>query len=105
MLKNFHVSPFMQMDLLWKWNFSVPSIKSNNLTIHMEDWTLDRKDHYFNATLVASPRPLTRFNVFLLLVTYPLLTIKPSIAIYYEALLLKIKNIPFYDHPVQEKQI
>jgi len=105
LLKNFHVSPFMQMDLLWKWNFSVPSMTEKNLTVHMEDWTLDKKDHYFNATLVAKPKALNPFNVALLLLSYPMLTLKPFLAIYYEALIIKLKNIPFYDHPVQEKQI
>jgi hypothetical protein len=104
-MKNFHVSPFMQMDLLWKWNFSIPSQTQNQITVHMEDWTIDRKDHYFNATLIAKPKPLTFSNLLILFLTFPLLTLKPFIAIYYEALIIKLKNIPFYDHPVQEKQI
>ncbi|MFZ4712146.1 MAG: DUF1365 domain-containing protein [Bacteriovoracaceae bacterium] len=108
MPKNFHVSPFMPMELLWKWRFQKPSALLNQCTVsvHMEDWTIgEKKEKYFSATLNLQPKTLNRSNLFKVLMLFPLLTLKPFLSIYYQAFILKLKNIPFHSHPDQEKRL
>ncbi len=99
--KDFHVSPFMPMNLLFRWSFGVPMPESTEhyLMVHMEDWNLQKTEMCFEATLSLRPKPLTSRNLAFTILCYPLLTFKAFIAIYYQAFVIKLKNIPFYPHP------
>ena len=95
--KRFHVSPFMPMDMQYDWRFSTPDEK---LSVHMENYQHDKK--IFDATLKLKKREITRNNLALTLLQFPLVTMKIVLAIYYQALLLWIKRIPFVKHPKDE---
>jgi DUF1365 family protein len=99
--KNFHVSPFLPMDLWYVWRFARPhpENKDSLLTVRMEDWNLTKTLRIFDASLILQPKALTSASLVKTVLTYPLLTLKTGIAIYYQALCLKLKNIPFYSHP------
>lgn len=95
--KRFHVSPFMTMDMQYDWRFSVPN---NALSVHMENYQQDKK--VFDATLKLEKREITGANLALTLIQFPMVTLKVVTAIYYQALLLWIKKIPFVNHPGKE---
>ena len=93
-VKDFHVSPFMSMDMRYDWRFNQPD---QRLTVHMQNFT--EFDKLFDATLDLEQRPITSLNMARVLVQYPVVTMKVVAAIYYQALRLVLKRIPFYDHP------
>jgi DUF1365 family protein len=92
--KQFHVSPFMEMQVNYEWLFSVPS---KRLVVHMKN--LKGKEQWFDATLRMESRPIRSTSLARVLVQYPLMTFKVISAIYYQALKLWIKKIPFHTHP------
>ena len=92
--KAFHVSPFMPMDLRYDWRFTTPR---DTLNVHMR---LEREEvHLFDASLILDRRPLTGRSMAWVLIRFPLMTLQVITGIYWQAFLLKLKNIPFYDHP------
>ncbi len=108
--KKFHVSPFMPMKLKYDWRFKLdqvqdstqnPAQSSNHSVIHMQ-----LKQHgklIFDATMQFNLEPLTdrKKNLFALL--YPLQSLKIVLAIYWQALRLYLKKIPFFSHPATQK--
>lgn len=92
--KSFHVSPFFPMDLDYDWRFST---LAKSLNVHMR---LDRKGNkVFDATLKLESQPLSTGPMAHALLSYPLMTLKVIGGIYLEALKLKLKKIPVFDHP------
>ena len=95
--KSFHVSPFMPMDLDYDWRFSTPA---DALNVHMR---LDRGGHkVFDATLQLEAAPLSSWPMARALLGYPFMTFKVIGGIYLEALKLKFKKIPVFDHPATQ---
>ena len=93
--KEFHVSPFMPMDIDYDWRFSTPG---DDLFVHMENHREGQK--LFDATLRLEQEELTAGNLNTALLRFPFMTLKVVAAIYFQALLLLIKRIPIFDHPV-----
>jgi DUF1365 family protein len=58
-------------------------------------------EQVFNATLVLKRKEITQSNLNWILMHYPFMTIKVVAAIYWNALLLWIKRVPFYSNPAQ----
>ena len=92
--KQFHVSPFMPMDLSYDWRFSQPSAR---LSVHMEDLQDDRK--IFDATLTLQRREISSAALAHALIAFPFMTARVVSAIYWQALRLWLKRIPFHSHP------
>ena len=92
--KRFHVSPFMPMDMQYDWRFSTPG---KSLSVHMENY--QHEDKVFDATLNLKRRQMTSKNMAMVLVQFPMITMKVVAAIYYQALRLWLKKIPFVNHP------
>ncbi len=97
--KRFHVSPFMPMDLTYRWQFS---FKKNHLTIHMQ--LLQQGKLCFDATLQLQAQPMNSRNMFLIPIRYPLITLSTLFRIYWQAFLLWIKKIPNFEHPEKHSQ-
>jgi DUF1365 family protein len=92
--KEFHVSPFMPMDIDYDWRFSLPD---KRLNVHMENYHSDSK--IFDATLQLKHAPISSSNLMRVLLQYPFITGKVITAIYWQALKLLLKKVPFYSHP------
>ena len=94
--KDFHVSPFMPMDIEYQWQFSLPA---DTLSVHMQNW--QQSQAMFYATLKLQRQPWQANTLNRLLLSYPWMTAKVVVAIYWQALRLWLKKIPFYSHPDQ----
>jgi uncharacterized protein len=92
--KEFHVSPFMPMDLRYDWRFSQPG---ERLSVHMEDLHDERK--IFDATLTLERREISGAALATALIAFPFMTARVVAAIYWQALRLWLKRIPFHSHP------
>ncbi|MDC0575082.1 DUF1365 domain-containing protein [Nitrosomonadaceae bacterium] len=91
--KEFHVSPFMQMDLQYDWRFTIPS---KTLNVHMINFHNEEK--IFDATLRLNQKKMSSYQCARILILFPLMTVKVIIGIYWQALKLFLKKIPIYDH-------
>lgn len=99
--KDFHVSPFFPMNLHYIWRFKkpTPTDLASTLNVFMEDWDETKSQRVFFANLTLSPEPLTGWNIFKNLISFPVMTLKTVAAIYFQSLILLIKRVPFYTHP------
>lgn len=95
--KQFHVSPFIPLDVQYEWTFKSEVSKR---IIHMKNYRNGLQ--IFNATLILTRQEITQQTLNKVLMTYPLMTVKVITAIYWNALLLWFKRVPFYSHPSQK---
>lgn len=93
--KEFHVSPFISMDMKYRWTFKVDD---EHLRIHMVVNNQEQKK-YFDATFTADFVPLEVSNMTWLALTSALQPLKMSLSIYWQALKLWLKRIKLQSHP------
>jgi len=91
--KDFTVSPFMPMNLDYDWTFTEPGSRVN---VHMADY--DAEGKIFEADLSAERREITGASLAAMLLRYPVVTVKVIAGIYWQALRLWVKGVPFYGH-------
>ncbi|MBL7114722.1 MAG: DUF1365 domain-containing protein [Kiritimatiellae bacterium] len=94
--KQFHVSPFMPMDITNDWRFTEPG---KSLHIHMQNH--DHSGKVFDATLSLSRLDITAKNLARTLAAHPLTTYKVITMIHWQALCLWVKRVPFIEHPTR----
>ena len=93
--KDFHVSPFMGMDLDYGWTFHAPG---ERLAVRIENRERNGRV-LFDAVLALRRREITGASLAFALVRFPLLTLQVIAAIYWQAFRLHRKGAPTFAHP------
>jgi DUF1365 family protein len=94
--KAFHVSPFLEMELEYVWDFT---LEGGRLQIGMSCLRAGRE--VFRADLAARREPLTAAALARALLLQPALSLSAFAAIYGQALRLRLKGAPFHVHPAK----
>jgi len=92
--KAFHVSPFNPMDMRYHWRSNTPG---QRLALHLENHR--EGERVFDATLALKARAMSPAALDGLLLRFPLMSAKVGLAIYWQALQLFLKGVPFVPHP------
>jgi len=92
--KEFHISPFMPMDLSYDWTFRKPG---RELRVEMKNSSRDTP--FFHVILAMERREITNVSLYRVLLKFPLMTVQVIGRIYWQALKLMIKKVPGFDHP------
>ncbi|MBM3994993.1 MAG: DUF1365 domain-containing protein [Planctomycetes bacterium] len=96
--KNFHVSPFMGMNVEYRWRIKKPG---ETMDVGIEN--LVEEAPVFRAGLHLRRVPLTPATRNRLLMRYPLAPFRITAAIYWQAFQLWRKKCPYYPHPKDAK--
>lgn len=91
--KNFHVSPFHPIDMQYRWQIAQPS---ESLTLSISNFKDGQK--VFSAWYSLQRQALTAQNIKALVIRFPWQNIQVVLRIYWQALKLCIKGLPFYGH-------
>jgi DUF1365 family protein len=91
--KAFHVSPFLPRELEYRMRFSPAG---EQLKVHMSDWQGEQQ--VFAASLHLHRHALTRQSLHRHLLSFPWMTGKTVLAIYWQALRLLLKRVPIFTH-------
>ncbi len=92
--KQFHVSPFMDMDTSYHWHCTIPH-ETLEVTIRSEQ----AQNHFFSANLSLKRRPFTDRELALAICRNPWSTVSIVASIYWQALKLWWKKCPCFPHP------
>lgn len=100
--KQFHVSPFMPMQLNYRWRLSIPGERllvniQNHEEDHGSDSTVARRP--FDVTMSYRRTPITSASLTSVLLRHPCMTLKVFSSIYWQAFRLWSKGVPFVPHP------
>jgi DUF1365 family protein len=96
--KELHVSPFMSMNYTYQLNLKLSKQK---IVVHMENFSEGKKN--FDATLSLKAQDNSAIKKAFW--RHPLITYKVVTAIYWQALKLWMKGVPFHAHPSSNKRI
>ncbi len=92
--KEFHVSPFLPMQMQYRWRLTVPG---KQLTVAIQNW--DEHGLAFEASLALHRRPIDGAGLARVLLRYPAMTLRVVTGIYWQAARLWMKKVTFLSHP------
>lgn len=97
--KVFHVSPFFERDGIYKFRF----IQNDRQIMCFINYFNNNGERLLTASLLGHTKPLTKSKLVLASIRYPLITLKTTFFIHWQALILYFKGIKFFTLPAQDK--
>ncbi len=97
--KNFHVSPFNPLDMQYHWRIDAPEAQFNLLLQNSR-----QGNKVFSAWFRLIREPLDADNIRNMLIRQPWQNVQVVIRIYWQALILLCKGLPFYSHQKPKDQ-
>ena len=92
--KRFHVSPFNELNMEYHWRSCTPG---KNLLLHIENWREGKC--IMDASMVLQRQSLSAHSLNRIVVHFPFMTVKVIAAIYWQAVKLFLKKVPYVHHP------
>jgi len=97
--KTFQVSPFMDLAMTYFWQVTPPSSTDDKLLVKIENKNIDEQTgeatKLFDASLVMKKKPFTKASLMRIWMQLPVMTVKVVLTIYWQALKLLVKRVPF----------
>lgn len=97
--KMFQVSPFMDLAMTYFWQVTPPSSTDDKLLVNIENKSIDEQTgevtKLFDASLVMKKKPFTKASLMRIWMQLPVMTVKVVLTIYWQALKLLVKRVPF----------
>lgn len=104
--KAFQVSPFMDLDMSYFWQVKPPSEDNDSLLINIQNKRINtnngQTEKLFDASLKMHKQPFNQSALMRIWLQLPAMTIKIVIAIYWQALKIFVKRIPFIGYQKPE---
>jgi DUF1365 family protein len=97
--KQFHVSPFMPMQMDYDWRFGRPG---RRLAVNMQSY--QHAHRVFDATLDLSRCEIGAASLARVLLVFPFMTVAVLAGIYVQALRLWLRRVGFHAHPSRTSQ-
>lgn len=94
--KVFHVSPFMNLDMEYAWHLPPPGERLSADIVNRRD-----NQPLFDVTMQLQRREISTANLLRLMFTFPFSTFRVFAQIYWQALRLWWKRVPFVPHPAK----
>jgi DUF1365 family protein len=92
--KEFHVSPFLPMDMEYRWRLSEPN---SVLKVNLENQRAG--ETFLQVSMSMKRREISASSLSRALILYPLMTYRVVASIYWQAFRFWMKRCPFYAHP------
>jgi DUF1365 family protein len=93
--KKFHVSPFMEMNMNYHWNATVPNKKA---FVNIQNFDLSNTTKVFEANMKLEKKSINSMTLLASWLSLPFTAIKIVSLIYWQAAKLFIKRIPFVNY-------
>ncbi len=97
--KKMHVSPFMQMEIDYDWSFTKPGDRLNVFMANDDE----SGERVFTASIALQRSEISTGSLARVLIKFPFMTMKVIVGVYWQALKLWLKRVPFHVHPDKKK--
>ncbi|MEM9208561.1 MAG: DUF1365 family protein, partial [Pseudomonadota bacterium] len=98
--KLMHVSPFMDMAIDYDWSFTEPGDRLNVFMANAQNG-----ERLFDASIALRRTEISGATLARVLLQYPWMTGRVVLGIYWQALRLWLKRVPFYPHPDKREPV
>lgn len=102
--KAFHVSPFNPMQQTYSWRIEPPAANTDSCLVHIDVCSeSDGNNTVFDASLSLQRQAMNQAHLWRVLIRHPAQTATIVAGIYWQALKLFLKGLPYFQHPDKQQ--